>query len=365
MFSEKAKNHADACRFCWMCRHTCPVGLVSGKEGNTPRGRALIISMEYRGIPLSPDAGELIYECCLCGACTNDCATGYDPTIFTREARTACVVEGFVPERVNRVIERAMEGSLFACEPDAALTHKLELLPRQAPTLLYLGDSATHTAPQSALDLMALLELAGETYTALSPEPATGAHLGDLIGYVDEVREMALSCSERMRQTGAERIVVLDPTDARFIKQQWSAWEIPLEAEVVTATAYVADLLKNGRLKPRALGDMGATYHDPCRLARDLDEMEPARAILAGMGVPVKEMFLNRKLTKCCSGCVMQQTNPALAGKIAAARLGDAKEAGARLVVTACPGCQNALAGNAEEGLEVRDIYSLLRQACK
>ena len=23
MFSEKSKKHADACRFCWMCRHLC------------------------------------------------------------------------------------------------------------------------------------------------------------------------------------------------------------------------------------------------------------------------------------------------------------------------------------------------------
>lgn len=40
MFSEKSKKNADACRFCWMCRHLCPVQLVTGKETNTPRPRA-------------------------------------------------------------------------------------------------------------------------------------------------------------------------------------------------------------------------------------------------------------------------------------------------------------------------------------
>ena len=44
MFSEKAKKHADACRFCWMCRHLCPVQLVTGKETNTPRAKWLLVS---------------------------------------------------------------------------------------------------------------------------------------------------------------------------------------------------------------------------------------------------------------------------------------------------------------------------------
>ena len=41
MFSEKSKKNADACRFCWMCRHLCPVQLVTGKETNTPRAKGL------------------------------------------------------------------------------------------------------------------------------------------------------------------------------------------------------------------------------------------------------------------------------------------------------------------------------------
>ena len=45
MISQNAKKHADACRFCWMCRHLCPVGLATGKEINTPRAKGLLLSM--------------------------------------------------------------------------------------------------------------------------------------------------------------------------------------------------------------------------------------------------------------------------------------------------------------------------------
>jgi hypothetical protein len=35
-----------------------------------------------------------MYECCLCEACTTDCATGFEPPSYIREARTRAVVEG-------------------------------------------------------------------------------------------------------------------------------------------------------------------------------------------------------------------------------------------------------------------------------
>ena len=49
MMSQLADKHADKCRFCWMCRHLCPVQLQTGKEVNTPRAKALLLSMVRRG----------------------------------------------------------------------------------------------------------------------------------------------------------------------------------------------------------------------------------------------------------------------------------------------------------------------------
>lgn len=117
MFSEKAKKHADACRFCWMCRHLCPVQLVTGKETNTPRAKGLLVSMIERGMPMEEDTAKTMYECLLCGACTNDCATGYDPLIYIREGRTQALVNGVAPDYVKEAINRIAEsGNLYGCE---------------------------------------------------------------------------------------------------------------------------------------------------------------------------------------------------------------------------------------------------------
>ena len=47
--SEKSRTHIDQCRFCWMCRHICPVGNATGQERNTARARALGLSLVVRG----------------------------------------------------------------------------------------------------------------------------------------------------------------------------------------------------------------------------------------------------------------------------------------------------------------------------
>ena len=55
MFSKDSARQADACRFCWMCRHICPVAGATGSEAWTPRARGLMISMIERGTEFDKD----------------------------------------------------------------------------------------------------------------------------------------------------------------------------------------------------------------------------------------------------------------------------------------------------------------------
>ena len=47
-FTQKAKEHIDSCRFCWMCHHVCPIGNATGLERNTAKARALGLSLVMR-----------------------------------------------------------------------------------------------------------------------------------------------------------------------------------------------------------------------------------------------------------------------------------------------------------------------------
>ena len=367
MFSEKAKKHADACRFCFMCRHLCPVGQKTGKENNTPRAKGLLISLVNRGQEYTSDMASDIYECCLCEACSNDCATGYEPSVFVREARTMALVNDLVPPRVAKVIDDVMgTGNLFGQDPKDkmdALAGDIEGLPPRAGTVLHIGETAAYRRPEMAKAVIRLLKKAGVDFTVIRDEKPSGTELGDLIGFVDDVRRLACATAEQIKAAGAETLVVLDPSDARMFKHQYTEWDCAPAPEIVTATSFIAGLIADGKLKPKKM-DMTVTYHDPCRLARDLDEYEPAREIIAAMGLSLHEMFLNRRMTKCCGGEVLRSHAPHLTELTGEGRWADASRTGAGTVLTACPGCLDVLGKNIPDGMEIVDLFALLAEAC-
>ena len=132
-------------------------------------------------------------------------------------------------------------------------------------------------------------------------------------------------------------------------------WGIELP-EIWTATAFVDDLIKSGRLSPRR-EEMSVSYHDGSRLARDLDEHQPARDILTAMGCEIHEMWQNRRLAKCCGSAVMGQCLPELRDKVASGRWNDVKRTPARVLVAACPQSTEALQATVPEGYTYRDLF--------
>ena len=356
MFSEKARKNADACRFCWMCRHLCPVQLVTGKETNTPRAKGLQVSMIERGMPMEKDCAETMYQCMLCGACTNDCATGFDPLVFIREARTEANVKGIVPAYVQKVIDRIAEtGNMYGAKET-----KVDFagIPEKGDVLVWLGATARYSTPCVANAFFSILKKAGVAFAALTEEPASGSALGDLMGFVEDVRLQAKKAGEAIAAAGAKKLVVLDSYDAALMRHEYKEWGIELP-EIVTATAFVDGLIKEGKLAPKKEA-LVVSYHDGSRLARDLDEHQPARDILTAMGCEIHEMWQNRRLAKCCGSAVVGQFLPELRAKVAANRWNDLLRTDAKVMVAACPQSTEALGATAPEGCEYKDLFLLL-----
>ncbi len=358
MFSEKSCKHADACRFCFMCRHLCPVQLVTGKESNTPRAKGLLVSMMKRGMPFEADTAKTMYECMLCGACTNDCVTGFDPLIFIREARSQAIVNGIAPKEVEAVLDRiAATGNMYgakACKANVAD------LPETGDILVWLGETARYSTPEVADALLSVLKKAGVEVAVLHDEPASGCSLGDLMGHVEDVRQQAQKAGEAIAKSGAKKVVVLDSYDAAMMRHEYKDWGIDLP-EVVTVTAFVDELIKAGKLavKPDATV---VSYHDGSRLARDLDEHQPARDILAALGCEVKEMFQNKRLARCCGSSVAGQFMPKIRTMTAANRWNDVKRTAAKVLVAACPQSTEALSATVPEGYAYKDLFVLLNE---
>ena len=356
MFTEKAKKHAEACRFCWMCRHLCPVQLATGREANTPRAKGLLVSMFNRGLAMDESAGEIMYECLLCNACTDDCVTGFEPLVFIREARMKAVAEGVAPAYVTGLIDTLLEtGNIYGGKEVKA---NLSGVPETGDLLVWLGATARYFTPETANALFSLLAKAGAPFAALRDEPPSGGALGDLTGYIEDVRVQAGKAAAAIRASGAKKLVVLDSYDAALFLHEYKDWGIDLP-EIVTATAFVDELIKTGKLMPRREA-LPVTYHDGSRLARDLEEHQPARDILAAMGSPVVEMFQNRNLARCCGSALMGRMLPEIWERIARGRWEDAKRTGAKVLVAACPQSTEALCATVPEGYRYQDLFQML-----
>jgi Fe-S oxidoreductase len=145
--------------------------------------------------------------------------------------------------------------------------------------------------------------------------------------------------------------------------QRYPEWGCEIHGDIKTATGFIADLLKQEKLKPVRTGGE-VTYHDSSRLARDLDEHQPARFILERMGYAIKEMFQNRRLAKCCGSSLLKAYAPELALLSSEGRWEDMERTGVDILITACPESYEVLSEAVPGNKKLSDLFILLDQAC-
>jgi len=357
IMSEKCKAHVDACRFCWMCHHICPIGNATGQERNTARARALGISLVNReAIDLS-EIMDNIYECCTCGACVHDCITGWDPVMFTKETRLQAALEGKTPDYIQTLVANCLEtgnayGKTATCD---CLTDAIKAHADKKDTLLLLGVDAKFMACEQALKAVKVLDKAGVDFTVLENEPASGVQLDFLIGAANETKEQMTACADVLGNY--KTVVVYDPNDAKAIKQLYKEYGIEVAADVVTYTSFVAGLLKDGKLEAKNTGK-AVVFQDPYQLSRDLEETEEAREIVKAYA-DLSEMLLNRAETVWAGNILMAQYMPEVIKLVAKRRIFNAQSIGAKAIVTACVSEYVSLKDVAED-VEIISIEDLI-----
>ena len=327
-FSPKSKQHIDSCRFCWMCHHICPIGNATGLERNTARARALGLSLVARGaIDYSDDIISNVYECALCGACVADCTTGWDPVMFTKEARLKAALEGHLPKYImDMVMNVTDKGNAFG-EVDKS---KIPEFPK-SDTLLFVGEVTR--AKGCAKNAVELLQRAGVDFTVLKDEPNSGYSMDFMLGASAETKAVMEKCAKVL--SDYKTVICYDPSDAKVMLREYKEWGIELKPDVVTFTAFVAGLIKDGKLKVNKT-DLVFTPQDSAFLARDLEETQPVRDILSACG-NVREMLLNRKETVLAGNSIMHEYMGDVMKKVAKNRWINAKNMGAKILVTECP----------------------------
>lgn len=359
LVSKKSKETIDSCRFCWMCRHICPIGNATGQERNNARARALSLSLVLRSAAeLTPGIVDNVYECALCGACTNDCATGWDPVAFTKDVRLQIALEGKTPGYIEKILDNIEKtGNIYGIiDLDKTLKREIESLPAKTDILLFLGQDARYKVPQAAVNAIKLLKKSGISFSVLADEPDSGYMLDTMVGAAEETRSTMKKAAKVLSEY--KTVVAFDPADAKVFLREYKEWNISINANTLTFTSFLEKLINDGNLKPKKSHKI-VTLQDAAHLARDLEETEPFRKVV-GSCADIKEMMLNRRDTVWAGNLLMNEYIPDVMVKVAQRRWVNALETGADIMVTASPSEYAVLSECKPESMELLTLEELV-----
>ena len=351
--TEKAKNIIDNCRFCWMCRHICPIGNATGLERNTARARAMGASLVARNATELKEIAENIYECTLCGACTNNCMTGFDPKVFIQELKTEIVLSGVLPEYITAILEKYVaSGNVFGAKPCECLN---TLYNADSETALFVGQDALYKSPESVKNAVALLNKA-DISVSLDKNQDSGAALWFLTGKTQETQKAAKACAEKLNQY--KTVIVYDPVDLKLMLHEYKEWGIEIEAKVVGFNEYVFGLIESGKLSVNKSANE-YSLQDNYAYARELDDSETGRKLIKKVGI-VKDMLLIGKEANLAGQLIMAEYMPEVMAQVAKDRWTNAINMGCKTVVTENPAEYVALNAACPEGYRVISVEEMI-----
>lgn len=171
MHIEKHLDVINACRFCFMCRHLDPVGNVTCRESDTPRGRALIcdrVRMDVSNLA-NPDFIDTIYRSALSAASRFHCVSSYDEAGLVLALRKDIVDARLAPAPVAKLVKKLEKA-------DFAVKGKGRVLYFGASPKLYPGCKViTGDDPGKALEVLGFESAAKKVFTRFKKAVAASA----------------------------------------------------------------------------------------------------------------------------------------------------------------------------------------------
>ncbi|MFP3999586.1 MAG: heterodisulfide reductase-related iron-sulfur binding cluster [Desulfobacterales bacterium] len=384
------------CADCGRCSDNCPANTVG--RPLSPR----FISLKgrdyaFKHYPIFGDfvktdnsvigtiySEDEIWSCTTCGACEQECPIAIEYINKIVDMRRGMVEEGNVPQSLQKPLQSLekrgnpygkMEKKRAEWTKELAEEFEVKVLEKKGATAetLYFVDSVSSYDERMQLVAQAtarILNKAKIDFGVLGKNEKDSGNEVRRFGEEMLYQELKNHNIEAIVNAGAKRIVTADPHAYNVIKNDYNSDDLP---QIEHISHFLLRNIKNGKIRLTGLDEESRqkvyTYHDPCYLGRHNDVYDQPRGVLDAIaGLNRVEMTRSRDRSFCCGGGgLMLFYEPEEEERMGVRRVKMAKEAGANVIVTACPFCltniEDAIKVAGLEGeMEAIDLCELVAQ---
>jgi len=357
------------CYQCGVCTATCPWNLVRSFDTR------LVIHQAQLG--LVDFEAEDVWQCVGCKLCVERCPRGVEVVDVMRALRRviAEVGVGKVPDALRIAVKNISGVGNPLGEPQEARADWAKDLGVKTYTkgteLLYFPCCYQAYDPniqKVAIATVNILKKADVDFGILGDNIVCCGESVRKAGQETVFRSLAQTNISAFVEAGVSKILVTSPHCYHTFTEEYP--ELGGNFEVIHLSQYLAELIKEGRLKFTKELNKKVTYHDSCCLGRYAHIYDEHRQVLESIpGLELVEMRDNRENALCCGGCAGRLWMETKKGeRFSDLRLEQAIETGASILAVSCPYCMlnfedSVLTADKGDIIEIKDVAQLVQEA--
>ena len=307
-----------------------------------------------------------IWSCTTCGACEEECPLLVEYIDKIVDLRRGMIDDGNVPQSLQKPL-KALEsrgnpyGKMEKKRSDWVKVEEFQQTckvrtadaKRQATTLYFVDSITSYDDRMQSIGRATarILEHVGEDFAILGAAEKDSGH--EVRRFGEELLFQALRDhnTQAIQASAVQRIVTSDPHALNALKHDYK--DLP---PVEHVSQLIAREVKEGKIQFHPVDDESKVYayHDPCYLGRHNQVYEDPRDVLDAIpGLKRVEMKRSKDRSFCCGGGgLMLFYEPKEEQRMGVLRVKMAAEAGANVIVTACPFCM----ANIEDAIKVAGL---------